>query len=94
MNNKRVNQLSNSSIDVENRISTERSSTNPKLSEITGYSKDKLLNMTGWDFTRSEDRIKLQKRMKDRLAGKPQKKYYDLIIARKDGTEVPVEIVH
>ena len=65
---------------------------NPRFSEITGYSKDELMNMTGWDFTRPKDRAELKQRMKDRLAGKPIPMHYDRIIVRKDGTEVPVEM--
>jgi len=66
--------------------------TNPKFSEITGYSKNELLQMTGWDFTRPEDVAKLKKRMKDRMEGKPVKTHYDRIIVRKDGKEVHVEM--
>ena len=66
--------------------------TNLKFSEITGYSRDELLNMTGWDFTRPQDKAMLQQRMKDRVAGNPIPTYYDRIILRKDGTEVPVEM--
>ncbi len=65
---------------------------NPKFSEITGYSRDELLTMTGWDFTRPEDRIELQKKMKDRMADKHVVGNYERIIIRKDGTEVPVEM--
>ncbi len=65
---------------------------NPKFSEITGYSEDELLSMTGWDFTRPEDITKLKQRMKDRIAGKPVQTHYERIIVRKDGTEVPVEM--
>jgi len=65
---------------------------NPKFSEITGYSRDELLSMTGWDFTRPEDRIELQKKMKDRMADKHVVGNYERIIIRKDGTEVPVEM--
>ena len=66
--------------------------TNPKFSEITGYSRDELLKMTGWDFTRPEDRAKLKQRMKDHMSGKPIQTRYKRIIIRKDGTEVPVEM--
>ena len=66
--------------------------TNPKFSEITGYSSDELLNMTGWDFTRPEDRAKLKERMKDRMAGKPVQTHYERIIIKKDGTEIPVKM--
>jgi len=65
---------------------------NQRFSEITGYSIEELLNMTGWDFIRSEDLPKLEQRMKDRMAGKPVNTLYDRIIVRKDGTEVPVEM--
>ena len=65
---------------------------NPRFSEITGYSRDELLNMSGWDFTRPEDRAKLEQRMRDRIAGKAVQKSYERTIVRKDGTEVPVEM--
>ncbi|MCD6475641.1 MAG: GAF domain-containing protein, partial [Anaerolineaceae bacterium] len=66
--------------------------TNPRFSEITGYSKEELQKITGWAFTRPEDRTLLQQKMKDRMAGKPVASRYDRIIVRKDGTEVPVEM--
>jgi PAS domain S-box-containing protein len=65
--------------------------TNPKFSEITGYSKDELLNMTGWDFTRPEDIAEFKQRMRDRMAGKARNIHYERIIIRKDGTEIPAE---
>ncbi len=65
---------------------------NSKFSEITGYSRDELLSMTGWDFTRPEDRAELQQKMKDRMAGKLRQKQYERIVVRKDGTEIFVEI--
>ncbi len=48
--------------------------------------------MTGWDFTRPEDRPRLEQRMKDRRSGKSVESHYERIILRKDGTEVPVEM--
>ena len=65
---------------------------NPKFSEITGYSRDELLNMTGWDFTHPEDLTKLKQRMKGRMADKPIKTHYERIIVRKDGVEILVEM--
>jgi PAS domain S-box-containing protein len=65
---------------------------NPKFSEITGYSRDELLNMTGWDLTRPEDRPRLEQRMQNRMADRPHQKYYERIIIRKDGTQVFTEI--
>ncbi len=65
---------------------------NPKFSEITGYSRDELLNMSGWDFTPPEEIDKLKQRMKDRIAGKTVQTHYDRTIVKKDGTKVPVEM--
>jgi len=65
---------------------------NHKFSEITGYSRDELYNMTGWDFTPLEDHAKLKQRMKDRIAGNPVQTHYERIIIKKDGTYVPVEM--
>jgi PAS domain S-box-containing protein len=60
---------------------------NPMYSEITGYNKDELLNMTGWELTRPEDRPKLQQKMKDHLKDKPITSRYRRITVRKDGME-------
>ena len=65
---------------------------NPRFAEITGYSVDELLNMTGWDFTRPEDVEKFKQRMKERMAGEPHKRKYERVIIRKDGTEVLTEM--
>ena len=65
---------------------------NPKFSEITGYSRNEMQSMTGWDFTRPQDRAELQQRMKDRMAGKPIQTHYERIIVRKDGTVVYTDI--
>jgi PAS domain S-box-containing protein len=65
---------------------------NPKFVEITGYSVDELLSMTGWDFTRPEDIAKFKQRMKKRMAGEPHKRMYERVIVRKDGTEVLTEV--
>ncbi len=65
---------------------------NRKFSEITGYSETELLNMTGWDFSRSEDQGKFEDRMKDRMVGKSIKPVYERVIVKKDGTEIPVEM--
>ena len=65
---------------------------NPKFSEITGYSRDELLNMSGWDFTPPEEIDKLKQRMKDRIAGKTVQTHYDRTIVKKDGTKIPVEM--
>ena len=65
---------------------------NSSFAEITGYSVDELLNMTGWDFTRPEDIAKFKQRMKKRIADEPHKRMYERIIVRKDGTEVLTEM--
>jgi PAS domain S-box-containing protein len=65
---------------------------NPKFSEITGYSKDELLNMTGWDLTRPKDRPVLEQRMQNRMAGRPHQRHYERVILRKDGTQVFTEM--
>ncbi len=66
---------------------------NKVFSEITGYNKDELLSMTGWDITRPEDIEKYKERMEQRLAGKPHKRRYERIFVRKDGSEVFVEMI-
>ena len=65
---------------------------NPRFAEITGYSVDELLNMTGWDFTRPEDLARFKQRMKKRTVGEPHKRMYERVIVRKGGTEVLTEM--
>jgi PAS domain S-box-containing protein len=65
---------------------------NNRLSEITGYSEAELLKMTGWDFSRPEDRGKYEARMKERLSGKSVQANYERILQKKDGTKIPVEM--
>ncbi len=66
--------------------------TNPKFSEITGYSKDELLNMTRWDFSRQEDIAELQQKIKNQMTGIPYQKQCERVIIRRDGTQVPTEM--
>jgi PAS domain S-box-containing protein len=64
---------------------------NPKLCEITGYSKEELRTMTGWDMTRPEDLPVLKQRMNERLQGVPHPTHYERILLKKDGTELHTE---
>ncbi|MBT7790324.1 MAG: PAS domain S-box protein [Calditrichaeota bacterium] len=66
--------------------------TNPKYSEITGYSNEELQKITGWDLTRPEDVNLLKQRMEKRIEGKSHIKNYERIIVRKDGTELQAEM--
>ncbi len=65
---------------------------NPKFSDITGYSRDELLNISGWDITPEADLAQLKQRMKDRIAGKSVQNSYERTFIKNDGTEVLVEM--
>lgn len=64
---------------------------NTQISKITGYSRNELLKMTGWDMTHPEDIPKMKKIMIERLKNKLNKTKYEYILIHKDGSEVVTE---
>jgi PAS domain S-box-containing protein len=65
---------------------------NKRAGEMTGYPVNELLNKTIMDFVPPEDREDLMQRFGHRLLGEPVPRLYEMVIVRKDGTTVPVEI--
>ncbi len=59
---------------------------------ITGYSKEELLGMSFFDLVHPGDRQASIDRHRRRIAGESMPGLYELLIIRKDGTEVPVEL--
>jgi PAS domain S-box-containing protein len=63
-------------------------------SRITGYSKEKLYNMSMADLIHEPDREKALERHERRILGEVLPGLYETTIIRKDGTEVPVEATY
>ncbi|MBL7209393.1 MAG: PAS domain S-box protein [Dehalococcoidia bacterium] len=64
---------------------------NKRAAEITGYSVDELVGMSGWELTRPDEVEMYKERMRKRLTCEPHPKHYERIYVRKDGTEVVTE---
>ncbi|MGB2828013.1 MAG: PAS domain S-box protein [Dehalococcoidales bacterium] len=62
-----------------------------KWALITGYSKDELLNMSLFDLVHPDAREETRERYERRLQGEVLPGLYEVIIIRKDGSNVPVE---
>ncbi len=60
--------------------------------QITGYSKEELLNMSFFDLIGPKGREISMKRHRQKMAGKTIPDLFELNIVRKDGKKVPVEI--
>jgi PAS domain S-box-containing protein len=65
---------------------------NPQACELLQYSPEEILQKYQVDVVAPEVFPLLQKRLDDRLAGKPLPKRYETILWRKDGSRFPVEI--
>ncbi len=65
---------------------------NPKAAEITGYSKEELINTQIEDIAHPDEIINLKKRYDLRMAGKNIPATYETRIVRKDNKIVPIEI--
>jgi len=63
-------------------------------SHITRYSREELLNMSMADLIHPRDREMAVERYERRLRGEVLPGLYEITIVRKDGTEVPVEVVY
>ena len=61
---------------------------------ITGYSREELLNMSMADLIHPKDREMAVERHERRIRGEVLPGLYEITIVRKDGTEVPVEVVY
>ena len=65
---------------------------NPKAVELTGYSKEELLNTQIEDIAHPDEIVNLKKRYNQRIAGKHIPTTYETRIVRKDNKIVPIEI--
>jgi PAS domain S-box-containing protein len=65
---------------------------NPKIQEITGYSKDEILNQPFQDFIYSDDQEMVLSRYKQRLMGEALIESYPIRIVEKNGNVKWVEI--
>jgi PAS domain S-box-containing protein len=65
---------------------------NEQWPRITGYSKEELSAMSFFDLLKAEDRQASIERHRQKIAGTSVPGLYEMIVVRKDKTEVPVEI--
>jgi PAS domain S-box-containing protein len=65
---------------------------NEQWPRITGYSKEELSSMSFFDLLKDEDRQASIERHRQKIAGISVPGLYEMIVIRKDKTEVPVEI--
>jgi PAS domain S-box-containing protein len=65
---------------------------NEQWPRITGYSKEELSSMSFFDLLKTEDRQASIERHRQKIAGISVPGLYEMIVIRKDKTEVPVEI--
>ncbi|MBN1862214.1 MAG: PAS domain S-box protein [Dehalococcoidales bacterium] len=61
--------------------------------KITGYSRSKLLAVSFFDLVPPENRAGVREMYRRKMRGEVIPGYYELSIIRKDGTEVPVQLV-
>lgn len=65
---------------------------NPKFLEMSGYTKDELLNKPFADFLSPEERALLCDRYRRRMCGEDVPAMYETTMTRKDGSKIEVEI--
>ncbi len=65
---------------------------NPKAAELTGYSKEELLNTHIEDIAHPDEIVNLKERYDLRMVGKHISSTYETRIVRKDNEIVPIEI--
>jgi PAS domain S-box-containing protein len=59
--------------------------TNSRASELTGYTRDELLNMNLWDLVHPDDRARLQESARRRLSGEPVASFFSARILTRTG---------
>lgn len=59
---------------------------------ITGYSQEELLGMSFIDLVHPDSRQASLERHREKMNGKDIPGYFEMIIIKKDGTEVPIEL--
>jgi len=59
--------------------------TNSRASELTGYTRDELLNMNLWDLVHPDDRARLQESARRRLSGEPVASFFSARILTRAG---------
>ncbi len=59
--------------------------TNPKCSELTGYTKEEIMSTPFIEFIYEEDRERVMKNFRNRIKGLPAEKEYDFRIVHKNG---------
>ena len=65
---------------------------NRKVSEITGFSIEEILEIRMQGLIHPDQLKKLKSRLNKRLEGKPVPTSYETALLRKDGREIPVEL--
>ncbi len=60
--------------------------------QITGYSKEELLKISFFDLISPDDRAISIKRHRQKMAGITIPDLFELVIVRKDNTEIPIEV--
>jgi len=65
---------------------------NKRAAEISGYSIAELVKLNVRDLTPSEDKNKIVKRVKKRIENNQTPGYYESVLVRKDGQEIPIEL--
>ncbi len=65
---------------------------NKRAAEISGYSRSELLKLNVRDLTPSEDKNKIMKRVKRRVEKNHTPGYFECVLVRKDGKEIPIEL--
>ncbi|MCD6440648.1 MAG: response regulator [Candidatus Marinimicrobia bacterium] len=65
---------------------------NNRAAEISGYSISELLKLNVIDLTPSEDKNKIVKRVKKRIENNHTPDYFESVLVRKDGKEIPIEL--
>jgi PAS domain S-box-containing protein len=66
---------------------------NDVVIQMTGYTREELAQISWLDIVHPSDREAAKERYRRRMQGKVIPDLYEITIVRKDGTEVPIEIV-